>query len=375
MAQTKKLSHKQHEPFYSTAHLPHPPAAQLVSEARASLSRPSRPFTPAATERSGALFLKVNKDTLNRGSAARIARGSGDKLFAIGARFSTNSSTSSNSTNNVTLVLQNADGHELKSNHSIGLNQLSIENELEAYGDDEFESDNDESNSYEPWSAPQSPIKPDTSITNALTLSDHKSHAVPTPPKQSRSSQLTVYSRKHPNIPSKNPETSAVTPIDDTQYDLKKVDNTTVDNDPEWLKLLDILTSLLSQQSDSISIASIREQLDAMNWLRNTSKKRSNSNEALRVIDKRRREKIIDELLKWMHSRSDASIAIACSSLLLKITHNDKILLNACQLLFKLSKKDQNDHLFLKFVLIGMHFHTFVFYVYIWFLIKNFGLF
>jgi tryptophan synthase alpha subunit len=36
-------------PFYSTSHLSRPTAAQLVSEAKASLKRPSRPFTPKTT--------------------------------------------------------------------------------------------------------------------------------------------------------------------------------------------------------------------------------------------------------------------------------------------------------------------------------------
>ena len=35
------------EPFYSTAHLPRPPASQLINDAKASIHRPSRPFTPA----------------------------------------------------------------------------------------------------------------------------------------------------------------------------------------------------------------------------------------------------------------------------------------------------------------------------------------
>lgn len=35
------------EPFYSTSHLQKQPAAQIISEAKASLLRPSRPFTPA----------------------------------------------------------------------------------------------------------------------------------------------------------------------------------------------------------------------------------------------------------------------------------------------------------------------------------------
>jgi hypothetical protein len=41
-----RVEKKQPAPFYSTGHLARPSASQLIAEAKASLSRPSRPFTP-----------------------------------------------------------------------------------------------------------------------------------------------------------------------------------------------------------------------------------------------------------------------------------------------------------------------------------------
>nr|KAJ3418052.1 Armadillo repeat-containing protein 2 [Polyrhizophydium stewartii] len=296
-------------PFYSTAHLPHPPASQLVSEARASLLHPTRPFTPAAaaSDRAATLFWAPRKETMTATTMQTLCDDSAD------AGVSTDTA--------------DAVAHEDR-----GLD-----------GDDEDNGARSSTPPHAPFIERLDSIKP----------------------------------------------------------------NASPDTDPEWLALLEVLGATTSMRED-ISTHELSAHLDRLDWLRSPSPAgaakqdapdpcRADSGVALladagpdalatatvasqpasapraanladwdveppvnvdalarkrdaavnRARDKRRRDTVVQALIKWMHEAASAASAVAASSLILRLTREEAVLLSACQMLFKLSKNEANDSVFL----------------------------
>ncbi|KAJ3300447.1 Armadillo repeat-containing protein 2 [Borealophlyctis nickersoniae] len=58
---------------------------------------------------------------------------------------------------------------------------------------------------------------------------------------------------------------------------------------------------------------------------------------------KKRRKFIVSEMVKWMDKVGTAEVAIAACGIVLRISQEERILVNTCKLLFKLSKNEKND--------------------------------
>ncbi|KAI9102822.1 armadillo-type protein [Phlyctochytrium arcticum] len=83
--------------------------------------------------------------------------------------------------------------------------------------------------------------------------------------------------------------------------------------------------------------------LESVSWLRD--------NPPIPVAQQARnlREHVIRRILKWMDDAGDPEVAVAGCSLILNVTRHDRILANACKLLFKLSKNEVYDDCFIRY--------------------------
>ncbi|KAH6575148.1 hypothetical protein BASA60_005169 [Batrachochytrium salamandrivorans] len=380
-------------PFYSTAHLPHPPASELISEARASLKYPTRPYTPACTNRDHPLLKSVMGVSQQRG------------LFTQRQRLSLSSKKMPSLQSPTFPEHTSASGTDVSTNSSIHPSPIHSTNDKDRLvsdahpfqlqtedGDDELDSDenNDSLNC--------------TEVANrqdyGLGCINKPAVICPLPPNSTRDRSM-LFSRKHSIPRTLSPivqshsiaalsasttlaETSKIQTLDLRQGVSKDIpeshtacdsikttpSNLSLDTDPKWLSLLAVLSNTTAVSSHA-DITELYASLESLDWLRPPSSRshtikgnrppgqsddtshdtptvvlRQSSDPSLKLRDKRRRDQVIQCLIKWMHDAGTTEIAIVSSSLVLKLTFDEKILLNACQLIYKLSRNDKNDTLF-----------------------------
>ncbi|KAH6563164.1 hypothetical protein BASA62_008724 [Batrachochytrium salamandrivorans] len=380
-------------PFYSTAHLPHPPASELISEARASLKYPTRPYTPACTNRDHPLLKSVMGVSQQRG------------LFTQRQRLSLSSKKMPSLQSPTFPEHTSASGTDISTNSSIHPSPIHSTNDKDRLvsdahpfqlqtedGDDELDSDenNDSLNC--------------TEVANrqdyGLGCINKPAVICPLPPNSTRDRSM-LFSRKHSIPRTLSPivqshsiaalsasttlaETSKIQTLDlrqgvsedipesHTACDSIKTtpSNLSLDTDPKWLSLLAVLSNTTAVSSHA-DITELYASLESLDWLRPPSSRshtikgnrppgqsddtshdtptvvlRQSSDPSLKLRDKRRRDQVIQCLIKWMHDAGTTEIAIVSSSLVLKLTFDEKILLNACQLIYKLSRNDKNDTIF-----------------------------
>ncbi|KAJ3136808.1 Armadillo repeat-containing protein 2 [Geranomyces variabilis] len=94
-------------------------------------------------------------------------------------------------------------------------------------------------------------------------------------------------------------------------------------------------SSLLAQRVDSF-----RNNLKAEGWLRSGGSKQQ---------DRMRRERVMQDIIRWMDGAPNADVAIAGCSIVLKLSKSEKVLRHTCKLLFKLSLNEDNDSVFPKY--------------------------
>ncbi|KAJ3099656.1 Armadillo repeat-containing protein 2 [Phlyctochytrium bullatum] len=131
-----------------------------------------------------------------------------------------------------------------------------------------------------------------------------------------------------------------------------------------WEKLKDVLADISRKTRDEpqtfqrakysqleVVFDELFENLSHLRWLRSlkTSKKSQDCDEDLmhqRRAEKEKRDFVLNSLMKWMESSGHPVVAIGVCGILLRLTHDERVLLNTLKLLFKLSKNEKNDKLF-----------------------------
>ncbi|KAI9006130.1 armadillo-type protein [Gaertneriomyces semiglobifer] len=110
-------------------------------------------------------------------------------------------------------------------------------------------------------------------------------------------------------------------------------------HDQRWTTAEQCLERLTSSTIDDLEtyVLGFREAMVNMEWLRSGSDK---------VHQRRRRGRTLQRILKWMDSTGEPHVAIAGCALVLMLTRNERVLQNACKLLFKLSKNKSYDSSF-----------------------------
>ncbi|KAH6596277.1 hypothetical protein BASA50_005321 [Batrachochytrium salamandrivorans] len=366
-------------PFYSTAHLPHPPASELISEARASLKYPTRPYTPACTNRDHPLLKSVMGVSQQRG------------LFTQRQRLSLSSKKMPSLQSPTFPEHTSASGTDVSTNSSIHPSPIHSTNDKDRLvsdahpfqlqtedGDDELDSDenNDSLNCTEP--AVICPLPPNSTRDRSMLFS--RKHSIP----RTLSPIVQSHSIAALSASTTLAETSKIQTLDLRQGVSKDIpeshtacdsikttpSNLSLDTDPKWLSLLAVLSNTTAVSSHA-DITELYASLESLDWLRPPSSRshtikgnrppgqsddtshdtptvvlRQSSDPSLKLRDKRRRDQVIQCLIKWMHDAGTTEIAIVSSSLVLKLTFDEKILLNACQLIYKLSRNDKNDTIF-----------------------------
>ncbi|KAI8927486.1 armadillo-type protein [Entophlyctis helioformis] len=430
---------RQPSPFYSTAHLPHPPASQLIADARASLSRPTRPVTPAVPDRTGTLFWSVagasrRKPTLRgivqepgcslglHGRDAALPTGSIGRDDAISKRDphhrsqhrqgkepaqtrstkrhdlngddgDDDKSVSDSDKDGLQLskgqprskadrgrakqadqtrppVASSTNGVHEDGPASTGQSHvrqgLSFTRKHHAKRLTQGSTDADQSGSHDRSvpghsisqavhpSSGGAPLSHEDRSEAGVGDDERHDHAPPAAEgaisRSRRTSQTTpprpaIPAASHGDVSHGVCQTRAPESLADRLNELPTGE--APDTDPKWMAILEVLASSTSTKHGNVHIAELHAQLKDMHWLRQPADAAPTATDAqCKLRDKRRRETVIQALIKWMHDSGDAEAAISASSLILKLTHDNQLLLNACQLLFKLSKNEKHDGLF-----------------------------
>ncbi|TPX72667.1 hypothetical protein SpCBS45565_g00059 [Spizellomyces sp. 'palustris'] len=114
------------------------------------------------------------------------------------------------------------------------------------------------------------------------------------------------------------------------------------DKNQQWTSIIDKLRALTSQGSSNLleRFLEVCSAMTAAHWLRHGQDK---------TQERRQREHVMREIIKWMDTAGEPEVAIAGCKIVLNvgmITRHDRVLANACKLLFKLSKTERNDAFF-----------------------------
>ncbi|KND01582.1 uncharacterized protein SPPG_03380 [Spizellomyces punctatus DAOM BR117] len=269
-------------PMYTIPHFGR--ASDVIAEARASLKHPTRPFTPAPNKRDREKGLIWNEG--NNIDEADYRR------FIAGRR---------------TVPIAHQSPHRpLASPLPRRLEPICSADRLHAATATESQDDADDEAGYYP--------------SNKLSV-DHASESIqyfptpamtPIPPMDSPSSS--------------RPETASPP-------------RSKIDEDQHWTCIIDKLRALTSQGSSNLleRFLEVCSAMSAAHWLRHGQDK---------TQERRQREYVMREIIKWMDTAGEPEVAIAGCKIVLNITRHDRVLANACKLLFKLSKTERNDAFF-----------------------------
>ncbi|EGF82467.1 hypothetical protein BATDEDRAFT_86651 [Batrachochytrium dendrobatidis JAM81] len=353
-------------PFYSTAHLPYAPASELISKARASLQHPTRPFTPAINDREHPILKKPSGLSCHQDDKPSMPRSPiSHRLCPI---FNTDSFPQPPIVPNPSVfptVKENSSGDQSRPSFSCSKELGHSSLEFSDDGDDEEEPDYEQDISNH-----SDQVKTQDASSQQFDIALIQ-NSQPTPPDLARN-DLKLSPRKSSIVKSSSQATSApATSI--------FVSNQSADLDPEWQSLLQVLSKTTIRQN-KVCIQELLVKLQNMHWLRTPVTRSSkmstqfeainqncnvldkstgkNTVEASKVLenrsthflnkhrDKLRRETVLQTLIQWMHNSDNTESAVAASSIILKLTFDEHVLTNACQLLFQLSKNDKNDAMF-----------------------------
>ncbi|KAJ3102602.1 Hsp90 cochaperone [Phlyctochytrium planicorne] len=273
---------------------PTPPSV-VISEARASLRRPSRPFTPAVASRDSELFHRLEN-----------VKGVGGK----GGRPDT----------------------WLRKHVPRRLDPLS-------HQQDRFlapHEGRDESNFENEYAT--SSVASMSRMTSEMSLSTSEQYSASSP----------SHSASSPQPPSSSSQSASNDPSHQSSTQPPS------EQDQAWNTITTLLSALegphrphrTNPELNAI-FETFHVQLSNLQWLRTA---KGSGGEVVeggrRVRDKRRRDFVLHALMRWMEESGDAVVAIGVCGVVIRLTHDERVLMNTFKLMFKLSNNERNDKFF-----------------------------